>query len=176
MGENMFTKIDLCSMALLKLGEKPIQSLADDSAAAQLARTLFDPITDTLIASHPWRFATRVLELIKTSDDDFIIPSDVLRVLKCPGRIENGRIVADSDKINIVALTRIAPQEYPSYFVSLVATKLAMDFCVPMTGDHNVFRMLTALYETEFASAKFIDSTTTTSVSIENFSLINSRF
>ena len=40
----MFTKIDLCSMALLKIGEKPIQSWREDSAAAQLARTLFDPI------------------------------------------------------------------------------------------------------------------------------------
>ena len=86
----MFTKIDLCSMALLKLGEKPIQSLADDSAAAQLARTLFDPITDTLIASHPWRFAMRTYELTKNNDDDFIIPSDVLRILQCPGQIQNG--------------------------------------------------------------------------------------
>ena len=31
----MLTKIDLCCMALLKLGEEPIQSLTDDSAAAK---------------------------------------------------------------------------------------------------------------------------------------------
>ena len=172
----MFTKIDLCSMALLKLGEKPIQSLVEDSAAAQLARTLFDPITDTLIASHPWRFATRTYELTKTTDDDFVIPSDVLRVLQCPGKMENGRIVAPVDKIKIVVLVRVSPESYPSYFVSLVATKLAMDFCVPMTGDHAVFRMLAALYESEFGSAKFIDSTTTTAANIENFSLIDARF
>ena len=30
-GHNMITKIDLCSMALLKLGEKSIQSLVDDT-------------------------------------------------------------------------------------------------------------------------------------------------
>lgn len=172
----MFTKIDLCSMALLKLGEKPIQSLTDDSAAAQLARTLFDPITDTLIASHPWHFATRTYELTRTNDDDFVIPADVLRVLKCPGSIQNGKIVAPQETIQIVALVRVAPESYPSYFVSLVTTKLAMDFCVPMTGDNTVFRMLAALYETEYGSAKFIDSTTTTSANIENFSLIDSRF
>ena len=172
----MFTKIDLCSMALLKLGEKPIQSLTEDSAAAALSRTLFDSITDTLIASHPWRFATQVYELTKTSDDDFVIPSDVLRVLRCPGQIQNGRIIAPTDTIQIVALKRVAPESYPSYFVSLVATKLAMDFCIPMTGNHSIFRMLAALYETEFGSAKFIDSTTTTSANIENFSLIDSRF
>ena len=61
----MLTKIDLCSMALLKLGESPIQSLLDDSAAAQLSRTLFDPVVDALMALHPWRFATQQLKLVK---------------------------------------------------------------------------------------------------------------
>ena len=55
----MLTKIDLCSMALLKLGEAPIQSLTDDTAAARLSRTLFDPVIDALLASHVWRFACR---------------------------------------------------------------------------------------------------------------------
>ena len=36
----MLTKIDLCSIALLKLGEKPIQSFNDDSAAAQVAKNI----------------------------------------------------------------------------------------------------------------------------------------
>ena len=172
----MLTKIDLCSMALLKLGERPIQSLADDSVASQLARTLFDPVMDALIASHPWRFAMRTYELTETQDNDFIIPSDVLRVIKTPGKISGGRIIAPGEKISVVAITRVAPESYPCYFVSLAATKLAMEFCVPMTGDQSVFRMLAALYETEYGSAKFIDSTTTAAANIDNFSLINTRF
>ena len=172
----MLSKIDLCSMALLKLGERPIQSLADDSVASQLARTLFDPVMDALIASHPWRFAMRTYELTVTDDGDFIIPADVLRVIKAPGTISGGRITATGDKISITAMVRVAPESYPAYFVSLAATKLAMEFCVPMTGDQSVFRMLAALYETEYASAKFIDSTTTTSANIDSFSLINTRF
>ena len=59
----MFTKIDLCSMALLKLGEKPIQSLSEDSASAQLARTLFEPVTETLLSMFPWKVATQSLTL-----------------------------------------------------------------------------------------------------------------
>lgn len=172
----MLTKIDLCSMALLKLGERPIQSLTDDSAAAQLARTLFDPVMDALIASHPWRFAMRTYELTETVDNDFVIPADVLRIVRAPGVVSGNRIIASGDKISVVGLIRVAPESYPSYFVSLAATKLAMEFCVPMTGDQTVFRMLAALYETEYASAKFIDSTTATSANIDGFSLINARF
>ena len=172
----MLTKVDLCSMALLKLGERPIQSLTDDSAASQLARTLFEPVMDALIASHPWHFATRVYDLTETTDDNFVIPADVLRIIKTPGKISGGRIIAPDDKISITALVRVAPEVYPAYFVSLAATKLAMEFCVPLTGDQSVFRMLAALYETEFGTAKFIDSTTTTCANLDSFSLINARF
>lgn len=172
----MLTKIDLCSMALLKLGEQPIQSLSDDTAAAQLARTLFDSVTDALLALHPWRFATRQLTLTANTDGNFIIPSDVIRVLKTSGQIIGNTIVAPSDSITITACVRVGVESFPGYFVSLVATKLAMEFCVPLSGDQAVFRMLAALYESELQSAKFIDSTTAPGTTLENFSLINTRF
>lgn len=172
----MLTKIDLCSMALLKLGEAPIQSLTDDSAAAQLSRTLFDTVVDALMSLHPWRFATQQLELIKNTDGNFLIPSNVLRVLRSDGRVIGDRIVCSSDKINIIAITKTAPEKFPSYFATLVATRLAMEFCIPLLGDQTVFRMLVALYESELQKAKFIDSTITPVDKISDFSLINSRF
>jgi hypothetical protein len=172
----MLTKIDLCSMALLKLGEAPIQSLTDDSAAAQLSRTLFDTVVDALMSLHPWRFATQQLELIKNTDGNFLIPSNVLRVLRSDGRVIGDRIVCSSDKINIIAITKTAPEKFPSYFATLVATRLAMEFCIPLLGDQTVFRMLVALYESELQNAKFIDSTITPVDKISNFSLIDSRF
>lgn len=172
----MLTKIDLCSMALLKIGESPIQSLTDDSAPAKLARTLFDTVMDSLISAHPWRFATQVLDLTKNTDGDFLIPTNVLRVLKTSGRINGNRVVCDGDTTTITAVVKMSPESYPGYFVSLAATRLAMEFCIPLMGDQTVFRMLAALYETELQTAKFIDSTTATSDGISDFSLINARF
>ncbi len=172
----MLTKIDLCSMALLKLGEEPIQSLTDDSASAKLARTLFDPVIDTLIASHPWRFATTQIDLTRNTDGDFLVPADVLRILKPTGKILGNKILSDSDSVSISALCRVAPEKFPSYFVSLAATRLAMEFCIPLLGDQTVFRMLVALYETELQNAKFIDSTTSVASAINDFSLTDSRF
>ena len=77
----MFTKIDLCSMALLKLGEKPIQSWREDSAAAQLARTLFDPTLDTLLSLFPWRFATKELVLNKKDTKNILDAVNIVRDL-----------------------------------------------------------------------------------------------
>ncbi len=172
----MLTKIDLCSMALLKLGEQPVQSLSDDSAASRLARTLFDPVVDALIASHPWRFARRNIDLVKNADGDFLIPADCIRILKCDGQIIGNKVVAKSDTAQISAVVRVPVENFPSYFASLAATKLAMEFCIPLTGDQTVFRMLVALYESEMQSAKFIDSTTSPGAEIGAFSLINTRF
>ena len=172
----MLTKIDLCSMALLKLGEHSIQSFSDDCAAAQLARTLFEPVIDALLSLHPWRFATREIELAINTDGYFLIPSDVLRVLKCDGQIQGNKILSPAKTLNVLAVCRVDTENMPGYFISLAATKLAMEFCIPLLGDQTVFRMLAALYETELQSAKFIDSSTAACASIENFSLINTRF
>ena len=172
----MFTKIDLCSIALLKLGEKPIQSWHEDSAAAQLARTLFDSTVDTLLSVFPWRFATQTVVLNKNSDGDFIIPSNVLRVLKCEGQITGNKINMYGDTLEISAIIKTEPENFPGYFANLVATKLALEFCIPLIGDTNIFRMVSALYESEYQSAKFIDSTASNRSEIDEFSLINSRF
>ena len=172
----MFTKIDLCSMALLKLGEKPIQSLNEDSVTAQLYRTLFDPVTETLLSMFPWRFATQSLTLQRNLDGDFIIPSNVLRILKCEGQIEGNKINTNVDTLEISAIVKTESEDFPGYFATLVAAKLAVEFCIPLLGDANVFRMMTGLYESEYQSAKFIDSTLSRKSNIDDFSLINSRF
>ena len=163
-------------MALLKLGEKPIQSWREDSAPAQLARTLFNPVVDSLLAMFPWRFATQNIVINKNTDGDFIIPSDVLRVLKCEGQIVGNKINNSADNIEIIAIVKTEPENFPGYFATLVASKLAMEFCIPLIGDTNVFKMMTALYESEYQSAKFIDSTISKTSNIDEFSLINSRF
>ena len=100
-----------------------------------------------------------------------------MRILKCSGEIIGNEIISPSENITINATVRVAPDKFPGYFTSLAATKLAMEFCIPLTGDQNVFRMLAALYETELQSAKFIDSASSAAhENIENFSLINVRF
>jgi hypothetical protein len=125
----------------------------------------------------PWKFAMQNIVLTRNNDEEFVIPSNVLRVFKCSGQIIGDKINVSGDTIEILAVVKTEPEFFPNYFASLVATKLASEFCIPLIGDANVFKMLMALYESEFQSAKFVDSTTSTNQSnIDNFSLINSRF
>ena len=172
----MLTKQDLCSMALLKLGEKPLTSLNSDTASAQLARTLYDTTIESLLSAHPWRFATRGLSIEKNQDNEFVIPENVLRILRCSGHIYGNKIISGSDSVKMLAVVRTDVEKFPSYFVSLAATKLAIEFCIPLTGHQQTLRTLISLYESEFQTGKFIDSTTDINPGIEQFSLINARF
>lgn len=175
----MLTKIDICSMALLKIGEKPILSFNEDTANAQLARTLFDPATDALLSQHPWRFAQKKYELAKTTDGDFLLPTEVLRVLSCSAtryEVSGSRVKAPADKIILSAVSRIGAENYPAYFASVAATKLAMEFCMPLTDNQAAFNNLAALFDSELRAAKFIDSTMASSDSVADFSLISARY
>lgn len=172
----MFSKIDLCSMALLKIGEKPIQSLREDSASAQLARNLFDATTDTLLTAFPWRFATERITLNKNTDGEFVIPGNVLRIIKCDGKIAGNKIIYPSETTDILAVVKTEPEKFPDYFASLLTTKLAIEFSIPLVGDMNIFNMMSALYERDFQTAKFIDSSMSVQSDGPDFSLINTRF
>ena len=125
---------------------------------------------------HPWKFACREYTILKDENGNLNIPSDVLRVIKTDARIIENKIISDSDSVKIIAIRRMLPDSFPSYFSSVVSTKLAMEFCIPLTSDQSVFRTLVALYESELQTAKFIDSTTSINSAIENFSLLDSRF
>lgn len=172
----MITKQDLCSMALLKLGEQPLTSINADTASAQLARTLYDTTIDSLISTHPWHFASKNFEIEKNENDEFIIPSNVLRILRCDGHIIGNKIISKSQSVKILALQRVEPEFFPSYFVSLAATKLAIEFCVPLTGNQQMLRILINLYDAEYQNAKFIDSTADINTGVRQFSLIDARF
>lgn len=172
----MVTKQDLCSMALLKLGEQPLTSINADTASAQLARTLYDTTIDSLISTHPWHFASKNFEIEKNENDEFIIPSNVLRILRCDGHIIGNKIISKSQSAKILALQRVEPEFFPSYFVSLAATKLAIEFCVPLTGNQQMLRILINLYDAEYQNAKFIDSTADINTGVRQFSLIDARF
>ncbi len=172
----MYTKIDLCSSALLKLGEAPILSFNDNNASAKLANTLYDTVIESLLVLHPWRFAIKRMNLIKNDVGEFQIPSDVLRVVKTNGEVIGDKIISKHPEISIDAIVRTEVEYFPSHFISVAAIKLAMEFCIPLLGDQNIFKMLVALYESELRAAKFIDSTLSVNNDINEFSLINARF
>ncbi|MBQ3784915.1 MAG: hypothetical protein II843_00785, partial [Alphaproteobacteria bacterium] len=90
--------------------------------------------------------------------------------------INGDKIITNSDTLEVSAIVKTEPEKFPGYFATLVAAKLAVEFCIPILGDVNILRVMTSLYESEYQSAKFVDSTLSRQSNIDDFSLINSRF
>ena len=77
-----------------------------------------------------------------------------------------------------VILTYISrPEEeaFPAFFDELLVSKLASEFCLPLTESASRSDFLNKQTENLLSRAKLIDAQQATSVGIENFSLIGAR-
>jgi hypothetical protein len=54
----MASKIEICNLAVVKLGALRITSLEDNTKSANVLSAVYDSLLDAELASHPWSFAT----------------------------------------------------------------------------------------------------------------------
>ncbi len=180
----MLTKIDLCAQALLKIGEKPIVSMSEESVAAVMAHAIFPGVVDGLVAMHPWNFARVSKRLIPVAGEDrkncFLIPSDCLRIISVDEtnnyEVMGANIFANTSSINLNYIRRVDVSDYPPYFQSIAVLKLACEFCLPLTENYNLYRTLVSLFEAELRQAKFIDSSQVSRDGGIHFSLLDVRY
>ena len=186
-----YSAISLCSKALIKLGVQPIVSFNENTAQAQVALQLYEPMRDALLSSYPWRFATAQVHLNRLQTAPladysyaYQLPNDFLRALSAgtgnSGKGLNYRIYENTLHCNVpeVMLTYIFnPKEenYPPFFAQLLIAKLAAEFCLPLTENTSRTQMLEKLASDAFTSAKLIDSQQAIAPSISDFSLIGVR-
>jgi len=151
----MLSDVQICSNALLQLGQKPINSLAGDPAQAttdreQACSNLWPQVRDAVLRSHPWNCAVKRVVLSPDVDApafDFQyqsqLPGDWLRTITvgeagCEDnyRIEAGKILTDT---NIVRLRYIFRNENPASWdtllVDAMTATMSARLAVALTGD-----------------------------------------
>ena len=183
--------LELCATALLKIGARPIASLGEPGPEGECARRLYPVVKNALLVAHPWTFTLATASIAADEGADsgafaraFPLPSDTLRVISA-GAGSRGRgltfalagryIQADADTI-VLSYQRETPEsDFPAHFVAPLITKLAAEFCVPLTEGSARAKELFVLAEAELRSARLIDSQQATPRRIEDFSLIDAR-
>ena len=184
------TPLVLCSRALLRIGAQPVTSLEEGTAEAEVAATLYPAARDALLAAHPWGFATGQsalarLEGVPVADHAhaFQLPPGLLRVISAGSgrgrgiayRLHERRLHADAAAVVLTYLFRPDESVFPPHFAAALVTRLAAEFCVPLTESTSRADMLHRLAENEFRQARLIDSQQHTVHAIENFPLIEAR-
>lgn len=148
--------VQICNMALAKVGsESFITSLNDDTKAARHLSIFYEPIRDSLIRSHLWRFARKQYQLASLVTEPlfnggyyFQMPTDCIRVVVPDdeyfysyGRwsVEGDKILADTNVLNIVGLQRVEdPNLFDPIFSEALATRIAHELCIPLTNSESL--------------------------------------
>jgi len=172
------SSVEIVNSALNKLGEDTISSLTDDSKQAILANQQYEPIRKELLRSHPWNFAISRVELAQTSntpafefDNEFLIPSDVLRILgvENPSRgkfviehnaTDNTKVLLTNDSpIKIKYLKDVTDvTKFDPNFSEVFSARLAAEFALNLTGKMSIMEKMFNLYERLLSSARSYDA------------------
>lgn len=183
--------VALCSRALIRLGAAPITSFADGTAESEIAGALFGPVRDALLSAYGWSFASGQASLTRLEESPladyqnaFQLPNDFLRAISAGNagrgrginyRIARNALHTNAEEVILSYIFRPEEEEFPPYFDMVVITRLAAEFCIPVTENSSRAEALYRLAETEFAKARQIDAQQDSPGRIENFSLIDVR-
>ena len=142
----MPSTVDICNLALQRLGAKPISSLSDDSTAARECNRVYDHARDSELRSHPWNFARKRASLAASStvpafgyDLQYPLPADFLRLLPTAEQddfqIEDGNILTDDTAPLEVTYIyqQTDPNAFDQTFVDLLVSRIAMDLVEKLT-------------------------------------------
>ena len=185
------SSIELCSSALIKLGAEPISSFEDGSAEARVAGSLYPIVRDALLSAHPWSFATAQVELARLAAEpvtDFTyahqLPVDFLRALSAGDdgrgrglvyRIVNRELHTNAASVVLTYVFRPSEGDFPAFFQSLLVSRLAAEFCLPLTENTTRARQLRELAEDELRLAKLTDGQQDTPTRIDGFPVVEVR-
>lgn len=185
------TDIEITNQALIKLGANTIESFSENTVEAHIANTLFNSQVDSLLSSHPWGFATVQTNLSESEtspiadyDRSFDLPDDFLRIVSAGEgvrgsglfyRIIERKLHTNAAEVILTYIYRPSSTDWPAYFDQVLISRLAAEFCIPLTESTSRAETLYRLANEEFNRAKLIEAQQDTPSRIDQFTLIDSR-
>jgi hypothetical protein len=162
---------DVVNVAMRLIGQNPIVSLSDGSANANTADDIYTEVRDDLLRSHPWNFATKRVQLARSSTDPafefdyaYVLPSDWLRTISVHDNdAGHGTVLYRTEQVasqNVIVsssdaiyLRYVAVVEDPNFmsadFRRTLSLSLARDLAIPIASSASMRDQ----YSTEAARA-----------------------
>lgn len=152
------TALDICNLALSKLGESPILALdANGCPASRLCYMHYHPVRREVLSACRWSFAKKQVRITSAEEESgglhslsHTLPQDCLRVLavNSPSWTLRGRAVFCPQ--STIRLSYIADVEdttlFEPLFVEALATRLACKLCIPLLSSTTARKALTDEY------------------------------
>ena len=171
----MATEVDICNIALFKVGAERISSLAENNKRSKLCNDLYALERDNLLYSHPWNFAIVRAELASVVGAplfgysyQFQIPSDCLRVVATEYdeyvdtfdyRIEGDKLLCDEPTIKIEYIKQQTDvSKYSPKFIEALALQIAQRIAYAMTNSNTLTERVAAEANIALRDARSFDA------------------
>jgi hypothetical protein len=189
----MISEVSICNQALSWLGHTPINSLQDNSTAAQLCRDNYEFLRDAVLEEHMWTFAT----VRAASETAIMVPNtslyqhgkpvewlQVYRVyqdeqFKRPveWRMEETGIVTEHSTIYMWGIKRITDTgKFSIMFSQAVAARMAADLAIALTENRQLQADMWALYKAKVEEASTRDGQQGSNDYVTQHGLVGARF
>ncbi len=189
------SEIEICNLALLRLGQREINSLNESSNEASFCKRLYERVRVTVLTDHPWRFACKVqaLSLIDAESPiwDYVYarPYDMLRAIDMP-RKQAMQYGSEQIKYEIIGNTIHTnqadaslryiydirdPNLFDSQFIDAFAWRLASDLAMPVTQRSEAQGAMLQGYRIALQSAMGVSASESRLDPIESTNLADSR-
>ena len=171
------TDIQICNLALARLGDSRITALNDATAQAQYCSLFYAQTLEELQADFDWSFCRKQVNLtsgtapITGYSIQYALPAGFIRAIRL-GNIDasenfgSWEIVGTNLHTNIaspVALDYIAlvttTTSFPAIFVEALSMKLAAVLAMPLTGSKDLFGQIAELFAATIQKPAFLKAT-----------------
>lgn len=174
------TDVQICNLALARLGDARITSLSDATAQAQYCSLFYTQTVEELQADFDWSFCRRQATLTQTAapltgySKRYNLPSDFIRILRC-NDIDASENFGTWEIIGAYLHTDLlgAPYgviadyiasvtdttKFPAIFIEALTIKLAGLLAMPLTGSKDLFGQMVELFMATVQKSAFLKAT-----------------
>ena len=171
------TDVQICNLALARLGDARITTLAEATAQAQYCTLFYTQTVAELQAEFDWQFCRKQVNLTTATTPlggyafQYALPADYIRSFRLAnidesenfGQWEILGAYLQTNFASPVTLDYIAnitdTSKYPAIFTELLAVKLAGVLAMPLTGSKDLFKQCVELYMAMLGKPAFANAT-----------------
>jgi len=171
------TDVQICNLALARLGDSRITALTDATAQAQYCSLFYAQTVEELQAEFDWQFCRKQVNLTSGAapltgySTQYALPADFIRAIRL-GNIDasenfgtweilgtnlhtNLTGTPSLDYIALVTTTTL----FPAIFIEALSMKLAAVLAMPLTGSKDLFKQCVELYAGTIGKPAFFQAT-----------------
>ena len=167
------SNVEICNLALTKIGEEPITALTEDSKAGRLCNVHFNRVRNMTLRAHSWNFAIKRDNLAKSTivpeykfTAQFALPDDLIRLLDTnllndhDYKVEGRFILCSTDTLKIKYIAEIIdPSFFDELFIEALSCKLASELAIPLADNLNMADFQATQYAAKLRTARSVDAT-----------------